>query len=151
MPRELGAATVRRVIPPADDAAVPVDGEPSLAELVEGELPSAETVAAYEKVLPGAADRIVRILEQQSEHRMQMERLALLKASRTERLSQLLGIGFALVVFVVSTTLITGGRELPGTLLAVADLGLLVAVFLRRQPSSEGAATSGAWSGLPPR
>jgi len=142
---------VTKVMPPPNDPVVPVDGEHPLTELVEGELPSAETVAAYEKVLPGAADRIVRLLEQQSEHRMQMERLALTKASRTERLGQLLGIGFALVVFIVATTLITGGHELPGTLLAVADLGLLVAVFLRRQPSSQGSATSGAWSSLPPR
>lgn len=137
------------MIPPPTDPLAPVEAEHGLTELVEGELPSAETVAAYEKVLPGAADRIVRLLEQQSTHRMAMERLALDKASRTERLGQLLGIGFALVVFVVSTTLITGDHEVPGTLLAVADLGLLVAVFLRRQPSSEGAATSAAWSGAP--
>jgi hypothetical protein len=39
-------------------------------------------------------------------------------------------------VFLVATRLITGDHEIPGTLLAVTDLGLLVAVFLGRDRSA---------------
>ncbi len=117
----------------------PVDGDHDVTELVLGELPSAETVEAYEQVLPGAADRIISLLEQQSLHRMTMERTAVEQAARTERLVQLLGLGFALVVFLVATRLITTGHELPGTLLALADLGLLVAVFVRRDQAERPA------------
>lgn len=110
--------------------AVEHDVEPT--EVIDGELPPADTVEAYEQVLPGAADRIVRMLEQQSLHRMEMERTAQRSAARTERLRQVLGVAIVLVVFIVATRLITGGHAGPGTLLAVADLLLLAAVYLGR-------------------
>ncbi len=106
------------------------DHEPT--EVIDGELPAADTVEAYEQVLPGAADRIVRMLEQQSAHRMEMERTLARSAARTERLRQVLGVGIVLVVFIVATRLITGGHEAPGTVLALADLVLLAAVYLGR-------------------
>ena len=106
------------------------DHEPT--EVVDGELPPAETVEAYEHVLPGAADRIIRMLEQQSAHRMEMERTLARSTARTERLRMVLGVGIVLVVFVVASRLITGSHEGPGTLLAVADLVLLAAVYLGR-------------------
>lgn len=110
------------------------DTEPVTApvEVIDGELPPADTVEAYEHVLPGAADRIIRMLEQQSEHRMAMERTLARSAAVTERLRQVLGVAIVLVVFVVASRLITGGHEGPGTLLAVADLVLLAAVYLGR-------------------
>jgi uncharacterized membrane protein len=117
-------------------------GPDSAAELADrptviaGELPSAETIEAYEHVLPGSADRILAMLEHQSEHRMTMERTVVRSAAHSERLGQLLGLGLVLVVFLTATRLITGSHEIPGTLLAVADLGLLVAVFLGRDRSS---------------
>ncbi|KQX66578.1 DUF2335 domain-containing protein [Angustibacter sp. Root456] len=110
------------------------DTEPATApiEVTDGELPPADTVEAYEHVLPGAADRIIRMLEQQSEHRMALERSLARSTAVTERLRQVLGVAIVLVVFIVATRLITGGHEGPGTLLAVADLVLLAAVFLGR-------------------
>jgi uncharacterized membrane protein len=110
----------------------PSDHDPEPTEVVDGELPPAETVEAYEHVMPGAADRIITMLEQQSLHRMEMERTLARSAARTERLRQVLGVGIVLVVFVVASRLITGGHEGPGTLLAVADLVLLAAVYLGR-------------------
>jgi uncharacterized membrane protein len=115
------------------DGAESADDRPAV---IAGELPSAETIEAYEHVLPGAADRILAMLEHQSEHRMTMERTVVQAAARSERLGQLLGLGLVLVVFLTATRLITSGHEIPGTLLAVADLGLLVAVFLGRDRSA---------------
>jgi uncharacterized membrane protein len=115
------------------DGAESADDRPAV---IAGELPSAETIEAYEHVLPGAADRILAMLEHQSEHRMTMERTVVQAAARSERLGQLLGLGLVLVVFLTATRLITSHHEIPGTLLAVADLGLLVAVFLGRDRST---------------
>ena len=114
------------------DGAESSDDRPAV---IAGELPSAETIEAYEHVLPGAADRILAMLEHQSEHRMTMERTVVQAAARSERLGQLLGLALVLIVFLVATRLITGGHEIPGTLLAVTDLGLLVAIFLGRDRS----------------
>ena len=115
------------------DGAESPDDRPAV---IAGELPSAETIEAYEHVLPGAADRILAMIEHQSEHRMTIEQTVVKAAARSERLGQLLGLGLVLVVFLVATRLITGDHEVPGTLLAVTDLGLLVAVFLGRDRSA---------------
>lgn len=112
------------------------DAEDDRSAVVAGELPSAETIGAYEHVLPGAADRILTMLEHQSEHRMSMERTLVQAAARTERIGQILGLGFVLVVFLIATRLITSGYQVPGTLLAVVDLALLMAVFLGRDRGS---------------
>lgn len=44
--------------------------------LHQGPIPSPEAFAAYERVLPGAADRILKMAETQSAHRQGLERFA---------------------------------------------------------------------------
>jgi uncharacterized membrane protein len=118
---------------PSGAGAEPAALQPEPLVVAAGELPAAETISTYEEVLPGAADRILRMLEQQAEHRMSMERTLVEGAARTERLGQLMGLVIVLVVFFVGAALIVNGHEIPGTLLAIADLGALVAVYLGRQ------------------
>ena len=45
--------------------------------IYQGPLPSPEDFAAYERVLPGAADRILKMAETQATHRQGLERRAL--------------------------------------------------------------------------
>ena len=40
-------------------------------------------------------------------------------------------------MFLVGAVLIVNGHQIPGTLLAIADLGVLVAVYLGRQREAE--------------
>lgn len=94
-------------------------------------LPSPDAVQRYEQVLPGAADRIMKLLENQAEHRMDMETALVEGALRTERLGQIFGLSIVIVVFVVSALLIEGGHGIAGTVLGVTDLVALIAVFLR--------------------
>jgi uncharacterized membrane protein len=124
------------VTPPKDSPVVDGAESDDRPAVIAGELPSAETIEAYEHVLPGAADRILAMLEHQSDHRMTMERTVVQAAARSERLGQLLGLALVLVVFLTATRLITSDHEIPGTLLAVADLGLLVTVFMGRDRSA---------------
>ncbi len=121
--------------PPAADTG-PAEPEVSHTSATTGDLPPADTVEAYEHVLPGAADRILTMLEHQSQHRIEIERTLVQSAARTERLGQVMGLGFVLLVFLVATWLITDGHGPAGTLLAVADLALLAAVFLGRDRGS---------------
>ena len=103
-----------------------------------GELPNADTVSAYEEVLPGSADRILRMLEQHAQHRMTMEQALVAGASRTELLGQLFGSVIVVLVLTVATWLISQGHELPGTLIALADLGVLIGVYVRRDGTGDG-------------
>jgi uncharacterized membrane protein len=121
---------------PGTDPAAP-QPQPEPLVVAAGELPAAETISTYEEVLPGAADRILRMLETQADHRMSMERTLVEGAARTERLGQLMGLVIVLVVFLVGAVLIVSGHQIPGTLLAIADLGVLVAVYLGRQREAE--------------
>ena len=104
--------------------------------MASGELPPADTVEAYEKVLKGAANRILAMLERQAEHRMEMERTLVESAARSERLGQILGVVIVLVVFLIASRLIWTGHEVSGTVLAVCDLGVLASVYWRRDSSS---------------
>ena len=45
--------------------------------IYQGPLPKPDDFAAYERVLPGAADRILKMAEQQATHRQGLERRAL--------------------------------------------------------------------------
>ena len=101
-----------------------------------GELPSADAFASYEQVLPGAAERILAMLERQAAHRIRMEEDQVKGAARGERLGQLLGLAIVLVVFVVASRLIATDHELSGTVLAVCDLGVLASVYWRRRAPS---------------
>jgi hypothetical protein len=48
-----------------------------------------------------------------------------------------MGLVIVLVVFLVGALLIVNGHPIPGTLLAIADLGVLVAIYLGRQREAE--------------
>jgi uncharacterized membrane protein len=47
-----------------------------------GPLPHPEDLAKYEQVLPGAADRIIRMAEQQAAHRQNLERAVIVLTSQ---------------------------------------------------------------------
>lgn len=120
--------------PPAHDpgdveiSARPVDSGTAKA----GPLPPPEVFRNYNDVLPGAADRIMNMIETQAEHRMKMESSLVEGALRTERLGQIFGLTVVLLAFAVSAWLIQTGHPVAGTILGVTDLVGLVAVFARR-------------------
>lgn len=53
--------------------AIQLTAEKSIVEHHQGPLPAPETLAGYEQTLAGLADRIVRMAEQESAHRRDME------------------------------------------------------------------------------
>ncbi len=108
------------------------DGE---IQAPSGTLPPPDVVSQYERVLPGAADRIMRMMESQAEHRMEMERSLVDGAVRTERLGQIFGLSVVLLAFLVSAWLIVNDHSVSGTVLGVTDLIVLVVVFAQRDSS----------------
>lgn len=103
-----------------------------------GPLPSAEEFEKYNQVLPGAADRIVRMAEQQQTHRHALE----VRTTRAAIIEARLGQIFA---FVVAMTGLVGGVYLTATDhkwegigAMLAGLGLIVAAFLGRRRGEKG-------------
>ncbi|MBZ5704213.1 MAG: DUF2335 domain-containing protein [Acidobacteriia bacterium] len=95
-----------------------------------GPLPPPEDLAKYEQILAGAADRIIRMAEQQSTHRQHLEKVAIESNASTQK--------WGLVcAFIIAMSAIWGGiwlslKGMSGAGLAtiIGALVALVAVFV---------------------
>jgi uncharacterized membrane protein len=95
-----------------------------------GPIPDAEQLEKYDKIQPGAADRIIAMAEKQSAHRQEIEKTVI----KAKSLNSTLGVVFA---FLLGAGTIFGGVFLayngqgwPGAVLGSAGLIGLVSVFI---------------------
>jgi uncharacterized membrane protein len=65
-------------------------------------LPPARLLAQYEAVIPGSADRILTVFEQQASHRMDLERMRLERDARRADRGLMAGTVVALAVLVAA-------------------------------------------------
>lgn len=93
-------------------------------------LPEASQFAYYDNVLPGAADRILTMAENQARHRQKLEN----KAITGDQIRSFLGLIFGFLVsvggFAGSIFLIYSGKSIEGSLLASGVLASLVYTFV---------------------
>ena len=109
----------------------------SLSYAFTGPYPPPEMLAAYDKVLPGLADRLVRQAETQTAHRQELER-RLLEAEvddrSAERSQRRLGLWLAysvvLAVLIAAVIIAAIGAPIEGTVLGGVDLVALAGVFV---------------------
>ena len=87
------------------------------ASYSSGPLPSADQLERYDIVLPGAANRIITMAEEQSKHRQELEKTVIKSNAR----DSLLGVIFAFVLCL--STIIIGG------ILAFNDHGTTGLIF----------------------
>jgi uncharacterized membrane protein len=99
-------------------------------EVRSGPLPDPETLAKYESLSPGFADRILRQVEVQSAHRQDLEQHVI----RSEVSQAKLGLYFGLVVALVGigggVTCILWGHDWAGSAISGATLVGLVGTFI---------------------
>lgn len=96
-----------------------------------GPLPHPEILQKYDEILPGAAERIIKMAEQQAEHRRALEQQAIKSDIKNSKL----GIWFG---FIIGMSGIIGGivvavfgkQQLGGAALSFASLAALVGVFI---------------------
>ncbi|MBI1289187.1 MAG: DUF2335 domain-containing protein [Flavobacteriales bacterium] len=95
----------------------------------QGPIPSSVEMQRYEEILPGAADRILRMAENQSRHRQEME----MKVVKTDNFKSTLGAIFGFVA--VIATLVAGsitalrGQPIFGGGISLGGLAILGAAF----------------------
>lgn len=96
----------------------------------EGPLPPGYMLREYEEVLPGAADRVFRMAEQQAEHRQYMEKQVVASKSRAE----LLGVVFAgtivLATVIGGIFLIHAGNDIAGLSTLIVGIGGIAGTFI---------------------
>ena len=122
----------------------------ALSERYAGPLPPPKYLAAYEEVLPGAAERLLKQVETEQKHRHKLE---LKEADRQETRSltentvalraQPYAFGFAALTVVTGGVAAACGAELGGSATAIAAVGLVASAFLAKGRVR--------WRGLSPR
>ena len=110
----------------------------------EGPLPTPEDFERYDKVLPGAAERIMVLTESTIEHRRRMDdrHLDMVERLADRFLNAAVTIGLAVITaaFVVAVLLVVQGEAALGAGIAVVDIIAAAIGFtrvLRRKPKPE--------------
>lgn len=87
-------------------------------------------MAQYDGIVPGAANRILAMAEEQSEHRRLLERTVVVSDARRANWGLAAGVGVTFAFLFVCHHLIMAGHEITGALLGVANVGALAGVFI---------------------
>lgn len=102
----------------------------SRTEVFSGPLPHPNILAQYEAIVPGAAERIIVMAENQSRHRIAMEDRVIQSDIRNSKYGQIFGFIIAVLGLVISCVLVLTGYTLSGTIFAGVILLSLVSVFV---------------------
>lgn len=100
------------------------------AEFFEGPLPHPETLAHYERICPGAADRILGMAEAQARHRQHLENLVIRSNCRAQDRGPIFGFALASGVVCLGAFLILQGKEISGLVALVSTLVAIVVPFI---------------------
>lgn len=111
-----------------------------------GPLPDPRTLAEYEQVQPGFAERIVSMAEKQQEHRLILEERVISGNVRAQLLGVILGFLLGLSGIVGGTDIALHGYPVGGFSTVLAALASLVGALLysRRQQRIERREAAGA-------
>lgn len=106
-------------------------------ESFSGPIPPPDTLARYEQMVPGAADRIIAMAENESDHRRELESRSLVaditnrESTVTEsRLGQCFAFLFGLFTVGCGTYAAVHGAEIAGGLIGVGGLGSIITAFI---------------------
>ncbi len=95
-----------------------------------GPLPPPEILARYNELLPGAAERIIAMAENQHSHRQQLEKTVINSNVNAQNLGTKLGFVVAMTVILGGIVLIYAGKQTSGLTALLVALASLVGVFV---------------------
>lgn len=99
-------------------------------ELHQGPLPPPQTLGEYDNIVPGAAERIIAMAENQSDHRQKLEMIAVKGGSRDSLLGLIFGLTIGLSTVGGAVLCILNGHTIGGSVLGGSGLAGLVGVFV---------------------
>ena len=95
-----------------------------------GPLPIPSHLEQYEQILPGAADRIIRMAEKQSEHRQELEKRVIKSDTRNSLAGLIFGFIIGIVGIVRGAYLISIGQIIEGSIFGGGTIVSLVGTFI---------------------
>ena len=100
-----------------------------------GPIPPPSIIKGYEDVLPGSADRILTMAENQSKHRQDMERRIVIAESRDSLLGVLfaflLGIGCIVAAIVIVVMVPANSGAISGAIMGLTGIASITASFIK--------------------
>jgi uncharacterized membrane protein len=100
------------------------------SQTFSGPLPPPEMLRKFDEVVPGAAERIIKMAEEQSAHRKDLEKKVIESDISRSKWWQVLGFVIAIVGLIASAYIAIYGNAIAGSVLGVGTLASLVGVFM---------------------
>src|SRR3989338_5638440 len=95
-----------------------------------GPLPPPEVLQKFEEVVPGSADRIIKMAEGQFAHRIDLEKKVISSDIQQSKYGQILGFVIAIAGLLVAMVVTIQGYQAAGSIIGGATLASLVGVFM---------------------
>ncbi len=99
----------------------------------QGPLPHPEILAGYDRVLPGAAGRIITMAEKNQAHRHSLEAKVIPAGVVSERLGQILGFVLYIATLASGTFLISTGKDTAGLTELLTSTGVFAGLYIKGQ------------------
>lgn len=118
---------------PQNSQSSPKENKVVLTEVSQsfsGPLPPPDVLRQFDEVVPGAAERIIKMAEEQSAHRKELERKVINSDISRSKWGQVLGFIIAIAGLVVSAVVAIYGNAFAGGIIGVGTLASLVSVFM---------------------
>jgi uncharacterized membrane protein len=99
-------------------------------DIFSGPLPPPEIMQKYEQTLPGAADRIMTMAEDQGHHRRELEKAVIDSDIANSHRGSIFGFIIAITVVLAGTILIGLDKDASGLGILITGLATLTGVFV---------------------
>src|SRR3989344_5346523 len=95
-----------------------------------GPLPPPEILERYEKIVPGSAERIIKMAEGQSSHRKELEIKVITSKIHNSKLGLWFGLIIGIVALISSMVMVVFGHAIAGSAIGILYLASLVGTFV---------------------
>jgi uncharacterized membrane protein len=107
------------------------------ARSFSGPLPPPEILAGYEQIVPGAANRILTLLEHQTAHRQQLESVVIRGNVDAQKRGQWMAYSTGLMVLAAAVGLMLAGKAEVGAWVLFGDLLVFAGMFVLGKKSQQ--------------
>lgn len=109
----------------------------SITTMHAGPIPDPQTLESYNQIIPNGADRIMKMAENQADHRMSIERTVIKRQSFQSMLGQIFGLIIGLAGLACGTFLAYSNFPKTGAVIAGGTVISLVSVFVMGRKSAK--------------
>lgn len=95
-----------------------------------GPLPPPDILGGYERIVPGSANRLIRLLEDEANHRRAMERAVVEGSLKEKSRGQFFGLVIGLVAIIAGAIVAALGQPAAGATIGGVGVAGIVAVFV---------------------